>query len=48
MIESSFDFVYILEDIFRLIFKIVSKVEDKIVFFSFNEIDFIESVNGVS
>lgn len=32
----------------RPIFKIASKVEDKTVFFSPNEIDFIESVNGVS
>lgn len=32
----------------RPIFKVATKVDDKTVFFSPNEIDFIESVNGVS
>jgi len=32
----------------RSIFKVASKLEDKTVFFSPNEIDFIESINGIS
>lgn len=46
--ESSSDSAHTSEDTPRPIFKIASKVEDKTVFFSPNEIDFIESVNGVS
>lgn len=36
------------ESVSQRIFKVACKVEDKTVFFSPNEIDFIESINGVS